>query len=1178
MASFTNDSQKLSDNNRRISYTNSRHRNINSNGKNNKWSSLKSKNSNNRKSKARSGRKGSRFGQTLGTDRHSRGQWNHAVSRFQSLIAEIENDIDDEALKTNFTEIIQQFQKIEYPTTAISKLDCSSLVRGMCNIFKHLKAKRDQIDQQRVGGLQVFKDLSSGTTSPTSFDTVKIQVCDFVEQITMKQEVEYGAADLGDIIPFLVNQITETKSISSIQSLAAVLKEHNSRCTIHYKLILDALLNLTDKNSSASDEIIRGALFSMANLCGSGIASATDGTSSAAVREGLKAAGAIRIFTRTSQILQDEHRKYVLMIKNLQSKGAHEPNEVDKSIIKNQACNPEILSTAMRTFAAIIFALPSVLDSASFGINLTTILHDFLRFKGMHKSILNNASRRPLSNFEDSVGRGSDSEINYSDSDTDGHSFRSSSSSFRVSVSLHSLSALLAVCRSKPKYILERWVHYLPETSHSWSNSSSYVNKKINRRRERYRSLIDIMINERSWRLRSAATCLVISMVDSAPFSNWLPKKVIVEHKSNLSPSITSPSRARRTPAFIPMSTRVTNSIDSLHKALCVALRKENNGAVVAQLLRCFTSLLHRVPYDQMPNAVQKTIYMLIVHSVKYINDKNNNIDLSVKTIAFNMIGSAFSTKFPLIEIETMLTRVDMSKTKEQSESSLSLTSLSLASSSTTSVVNTPTKNNVWIPPHKRNTPTSSKSIAFNSTSTPSKELNEYVIVSIMQGSRSNPSILFILAKMSRTYPNAVGSWWKYGLQQAVLAAFSSRDNRVRENAIKVVDSLNKGGVKLNGLADIIESHIVRALSDTNNAVRTSVLQLVQGLGSSGWNFLENHVQSEILRLVSFSFHDNAPKVRTAACYVIGTYVLLEWAQNEEILRKFANDLLSILEKEETLVVVSRCTWALANLCSCLIPEQPHREGGSLGNDLKYKNMSRNFFNLTKRISDVVISLAENFEDQSQTQDKIRTSSIRALGSLGQYWSVQSINKQTTSGVENVEFQTVVSKRGNKKIVNNKVPIKDIGNASVKNDPRDEIQMLDVISRTLLKHLDSGTPKTRWNACHALGGIYEAACIHQKFGFLSEQSWHIRGLNLLLSCMESTNFKVRINAITATRALRNIFDFPKDGDKNLYDIFSKTVTQCMENVDEDSDFAQYQYKETLEEQCVKTLEHLESLK
>ena len=330
----------------------------------------------------------------------------------------------------------------------------------------------------------------------------------------------------------------------------------------------------------------------------------------------------------------------------------------DREIADEKPCNPDLLSSAMRTFAAIIFALPSVLDSDAFGINLTTILHDFLNFRGMHKVISAANSNRPSSTNR----IGTDSDTNFSDSDTDGHSFWSSTKSYRVSINLHSLSALLAVSRSKPKYLLERWVHYIPERSHSWSASSSFVNKRTNRRRERYRSLIDIMINERSWRLRSAATCLIVSMIEAAPLANWLPKKASINHQST---ATVSPSRTRqRTQAFIPMSTRVTNSINTLHEALYAALRKESNAGVLSQLLRCATTTFHRVPYDQMPTSVQKTIYNMLVHAVKYTCEENCVVDQSVRSAAFNLIGSAVSTKCSLVEVEKMLSQNSASNGK----------------------------------------------------------------------------------------------------------------------------------------------------------------------------------------------------------------------------------------------------------------------------------------------------------------------------------------------------------------------------------------------------------------------------------------------------------------------------------------------------------------------------------
>ena len=83
-------------------------------------------------------------------------------------------------------------------------------------------------------------------------------------------------------------------------------------------------------------------------------------------------------------------------------------------------------------------------------------------------------------------------------------------------------------------------------------------------------------------------------------------------------------------------------------------------------------------------------------------------------------------------------------------------------------------------------------------------------------------------------------------------------------------------------------------------------------------------------------------------------------------------------------------------------------------NDLDSQHITDTFVT-SKQISDVVVSLAKDYDDQSQTQDKIRTSSIRALGSLGQYWAKQSIDVQEDRGKGNNAFQTVVSRKDSKR-------------------------------------------------------------------------------------------------------------------------------------------------------------------
>ena len=85
---------------------------------NSAWSRSKTRNRSN-KTSSRTKSKGSGFGRTLGTDRRARSLWNQAVSKFQYLLTELENDIEIDTLIGNFNEILERFKSVEYPSHSI---------------------------------------------------------------------------------------------------------------------------------------------------------------------------------------------------------------------------------------------------------------------------------------------------------------------------------------------------------------------------------------------------------------------------------------------------------------------------------------------------------------------------------------------------------------------------------------------------------------------------------------------------------------------------------------------------------------------------------------------------------------------------------------------------------------------------------------------------------------------------------------------------------------------------------------------------------------------------------------------------------------------------------------------------------------------------------------------------
>ena len=1153
-------------------------------------------------------KKNTRFrSSNLGADRFARGQWSAANAQLKTFLdrglwEDEENDSIGLGLEytKELRDILKLFQTIQFPTKAVSKSDCSKTVNAFCTAF----ARVESMGRQGGGGLKVFKDLCEGKNNIETMSMLKNELCSFIELLTLQQDVEYGASDLMALLEFSIAHMTSSQSVNAVKLLAAILKDHSSRCTTHFPPIVDGLLALGGNTQGTvegqwgkpSVEMTKALLFCMGNLCGGssslvytsaslgGPAEGGGLGTSTALRGGLKAAQAERMLHFAYKVVRAQHDA-------LSGNGVLSTSSAvgGKSTVPTEAaigqCQPDILSASLRTLASMMFGLPSILQSFPDTKEMTVMLHEMLRFEGVK------AKRKPNSTEMQSTTEAmssasldapstlqpkqataagswrsssrvvvnSDSDTCASDQDTDGNDMYSASQSHRVSVRLHALSALLAICRAEPTHLLSRWVFFLPESSRVWSDRNGEEVGKSARRKGRYRSLVEVMLHERSWRLRSAAACLIISMFEAAPLEEWLPKSQIIAKNSS------SPVRAAKATrsSFTPMPERYAITVETLHSALYTALKKETHAAVLTQLLRCIATVFRSVPYNQIDVHVQATVHTLLLCMVRIAMGAQSAPDQVLRSVAFTTIGAAVSTKAPLGKIDMML-RKQTPVTLEPSmaagemtpvpvsakeavapspkiESDFSEPKLSTLETMVSGGGTTKGKRKAWVPPHLR------PATASKPASRAKFEESESVVLALLKGQSRDPNALLTLAKMAKNYPIAVGSWWNDGVRRAAIEGFASREHRVREYAIKLLDALMKSNIRLPGLEAIIIGQVTHALADTNNAVRTSALQLVQGLGPSEWEAFPVTVQSDIIKLVSASFKDNAPKVRTAAAYVAGSFVMHPCFQTKAILATFSNNILSLLKTEDTLVVVSRCAWALANLCICihqLVQTDCHEP-----------------YDVPKQISHAVISLAQNYEDQSQTQDKIRTSSIRALGSLGQFWASAALS--TTE--EANEFQTSMSRKGKRK--------QNMERAK-HGATQDERIMLESVARTLLKHLDKGSAKTIWNGCHAMGGIFETACNTCEAGFIVKQDWHDEALAMLIVCLESANFKVRINAVAALRMLKTKDEFLTDGQRLDTRL---AVAQCLENVNADTEFSQYQYRETLIQECTATLAHLDGM-
>jgi hypothetical protein len=127
--------------------------------------------------------------------------------------------------------------------------------------------------------------------------------------------------------------------------------------------------------------------------------------------------------------------------------------------------------------------------------------------------------------------------------------------------------------------------------------------------------------------------------------------------------------------------------------------------------------------------------------------------------------------------------------------------------------------------------------------------------------------------------------------------------------------------------------------------------------------------------------------------------------------------------------------------------------------------------------------------------------------------------------------------------------------------------LLNRIIESVVTALNTGSVKVQWNACYALGNIFRNLYVQT---LIPEAPWTTTiysSLNNLIR--DSKNFKTRINAASAMAVL----PARKHFGKFYYEII-QTLLEALETIDDKVDFAEFKYKETLQDQvtrCVTSL-------
>ncbi|KAG2182672.1 hypothetical protein INT44_005652, partial [Umbelopsis vinacea] len=304
----------------------------------------------------------------------------------------------------------------------------------------------------------------------------------------------------------------------------------------------------------------------------------------------------------------------------------------------------------------------------------------------------------------------------------------------------------------------------------------------------------------------------------------------------------------------------------------------------------------------------------------------------------------------------------------------------------------------------------------------------------------------------------------------------------------------------------VIEQYIQKTTQDSDYQVRALACDCMSVISQETFEAMNPRRQRLCISLLVPLAEDEHADVRAAACHALGVLVVFPSLREDPM---FTSDVaLAMLEQMEdkSLFVKVRASWTLANLCDALVLEQ----------------QSNSDFNINDILSlELWCKVTAAAAGAANDNDKLKSNGVRALGSVTRI-----------------------------------APLKYL-------DSLPGRRCIEPIMGAMIKNIESGTLKARWNACHAAGNILR----NSNFPIGSNR-WTVPFYEALLkSLRQCKNFKVRIHACAALGSSTQKSQY---GTEAMYLKIMNSVKECLKDIDQDLpdiSFMEMRYKEQLKEQA-----------
>ncbi|KAF9899990.1 HEAT repeat-containing protein 6 [Linnemannia zychae] len=385
------------------------------------------------------------------------------------------------------------------------------------------------------------------------------------------------------------------------------------------------------------------------------------------------------------------------------------------------------------------------------------------------------------------------------------------------------------------------------------------------------------------------------------------------------------------------------------------------------------------------------------------------------------------------------------------------------------------------------------------------------------------------LSAIARHHFVVVQSSWPR-LDSALAIESDADDPRVRTAGLLLLEEFAKSGSSAipsltpDWWKHILERHILKVFSEENPSFKALGCDCISHISPDAFNGLPKRLEVLIMSLVLGTAMDENAAARAAACRAIGVFILFPSLREDcKSIVDMANTVLDLC-RDSNLSVRIRASWAVGNLSDSLVLLKSNEQ-----NDVLEEVLTLSFWTRTMRTALAIC----------QDNEKLKSNGIRAIG-----------------GLLRVTFEGILE--------------------------RERHSLVKEAVYALIKHMEQGSLKGRWNACYAM----QNALLNPDFPIGSTAgtsyaldsdmvSWtkDVYGA-LLQAIQQSKNFKVRINACAALAVPKTRAKF---GDQALLRNIIQVLMMAVQNLDHEQgqhEFGEFQYRGQLETKLLRCLDHL----